>query len=83
MRLLLVLMLSSFFSFAQKSAQQLAYQYYINGEYDKAISIYQELNKERFSVAYYIPYFGSLLNIEDYKSAEKLAKKVAKIYPRS
>lgn len=83
MRLLLVFMLVCSFAYAQQSEQQLAYQYYVNGEYTKAIAIYEELNEERFSVAYFIPYFGSLLNTEDYKSAEKLAKKVAKIYPRS
>ena len=52
MRLLLVFMLISSFAFAQKSEQQLAYQYYINGEYTKAITIYEELNEARFSVAY-------------------------------
>jgi tetratricopeptide (TPR) repeat protein len=83
MRLLFVFMLISFFTVAQQAEQKLAYQYYVNGEYDKAISIYEELNKERFSVAYYIPYFGSLLKTEQYKQAEKLAKKVAKIYPNS
>lgn len=83
MRLLLVFLLVSSFAVAQQGEQQLAYQYYVNGEYDKAIALYEELNEKRFSVAYYIPYFGSLLNIEDYKSAEKLAKKVAKIYPNS
>ena len=83
MRLLLVFMLISSFAVAQQSEQQLAYQYYVNGEYTKAITIYEELNEVRFSIAYYIPYFASLLNTEDYKSAEKLAKKVAKIYPRS
>ena len=83
MRLLLVFMLISSFAFAQKSEQQLAYQYYINGEYTKAIIIYEELAAERFSVAYYIPYFASLLKTEDYKSAEKLARKLAKIYPKS
>ena len=76
-------MLISSFAFSQKSQQQLAYQYYLNGEYTKAITIYEELNEERFSVAYYIPYFSSLLNTEDYKSAEKLARKIAKIYPKS
>ena len=83
MRLLLVLMLSSFFSFAQKSEQQLAYQYYIKGEYDKAISIYEELMDEHFSVAYYNPYFTSLLKVEDFKSAEYLAKKLVKKHPKS
>ena len=76
-------MLISSFAFSQKNQQQLAYQYYLNGEYTKAITIYEELNAERFSVAYYIPYFGSLLNTEDYKSAEKLARKISRIYPRS
>ena len=83
MRLLFVFMLISFFAVAQQGEQKLAYQYYVNGEYDKAISIYEELNKERFSVAYYVPYFGSLLKKEQYVQAEKLAKKVAKIYPSS
>jgi len=83
MRLLFVFMLISSFAIAQQGEQKLAYQYYVNGEYSKAISIYEELNKERFSVAYYIPYFGSLLKTEQYKQAEKLAKKVAKIYPNS
>jgi tetratricopeptide (TPR) repeat protein len=83
MRLLFVFMLISFFAVAQQGEQKLAYQYYVNGEYDKAISIYEELNTQRFSVAYYIPYFGSLLKTEEYRQAEKLAKKVAKIYPNS
>ncbi len=76
-------MLISSFVFSQKSQQQLAYQYYINGEYHKAISIYKELERSSFSVSYYMPYFGSLLKIKDYKLAEKLAKKVSRIYPRS
>ena len=83
MRLLFIFMLISFFAIAQHGEQKLAYQYYLNGDYDKAISIYEDLNNERFSVAYYIPYFGSLLKTEQYKPAEKLAKKVAKIYPNS
>ena len=83
MRLLLVCMLISSFAFAQQNDQQLAYQYYINGEYDKAISMYQDLNKKQFSVAYYVPYFSSLLKTEQFKVAEQLAKKVAKLYPNS
>jgi len=83
MRLLFIVMLISFFAIAQQGEQNLAYQYYVSGDYDKAISIYEDLSKERFSVAYYIPYFGSLLKTEQYKQAEKLAKKIAKIYPNS
>ena len=83
MRLLFVFMLISFFAAGQQEEHKLAYQYYVNGEYDKAISIYDELNKEQFLIAYYIPYFGSLLKKEQYKQAEKLAKKMTKIYPNS
>jgi len=83
MRLLFVFMLVSSFAIAQTGEQRLAYQYYVNGEYNKAISIYKELNKERFTVAYYIPYFGSLIKTGQFKEAEKLAKKVARIYPNS
>ena len=83
MRLLLLCMLTSSFVFAQQSEQKLAFQYYVNGEYAKAITIYKQLEVEKFSVAYYTPYFASLLKTEAYKSAEKLAKKLSKIYPMS
>ena len=83
MRLLLVFMLISTFAISQQNNQQLAYQYYVNGEYDKAIAMYKELNDARFSVAYYAPYYSSLLKTKQYKAAEQLAKKVAKIYPNS
>ncbi len=83
MRLLLVCMLISSFVFAQQSEQKLAYQYYVNGEYNKAITIYKELERERFSATYYVPYFTSLLKTKAYKSAEKLAKKLVKIYPKN
>ena len=75
-------MLSSFFAIAQKSEQQLAYQYFINGEYNNAITIYKELMDEHFSVAYYNPYFTSLLKVENFKAAEYLAKKLVKKYPK-
>ena len=43
MRLLLFCLLFSNFAFSQNSNQQLAYQYYVNGEFEKAISLYEEL----------------------------------------
>ena len=45
--------------------------------------MYNDLNKKQFSVAYYVPYFSSLLKTEQFKAAEQLAKKVAKLYPNS
>tara|TARA_B100001758_G_scaffold247957_1_gene269128 strand:+ start:1720 stop:3525 length:1806 start_codon:yes stop_codon:yes gene_type:complete len=83
MRLILVFLLTSSFVFSQQSNQQIAYQYYINGEYKKAISIYKELIQSRFSVAYYSPYFQSLFKIKDYNAADALARKFVKKYPTS
>jgi tetratricopeptide (TPR) repeat protein len=82
MRLLLVFFLISTFAFSQQSNQQIAYQYYINGEYAKAIVLYEELIDAHFSVAYYNPYYSSLLKIKNYKEAEYLAKKLVKKYPK-
>jgi len=82
MRLLLVFLLFSTFSFSQQSNQQVAYQYYINGEFEKAILLYNELMDANFSVAYYTPYYTSLLKLENYKEAEYLSKKLVRKYPK-
>ncbi|MEC7863635.1 MAG: hypothetical protein VYB55_01055, partial [Bacteroidota bacterium] len=82
MRLLLVFLLISTFAFSQQSNQQIAYQYYINGQYEKAISLYKDLIDAHFSVAYYEPYYTSLLKMENYKEAKYLAKKLVKKYPK-
>ncbi|MEC7646243.1 MAG: hypothetical protein VX689_02020, partial [Bacteroidota bacterium] len=82
MRLIVVCFLVSTFAFAQHNNQQIAHQYYMNGEFEKAISLYKELIDKHFSIAYYVPYYTSLLKLEDYKQAEYLAKKFAKRYPR-
>ena len=83
MRLLFAFLLISSFAVAQQNNQKIAYQYYVNGEHEKAIVLYKDLMDERFSVAYFSPYFQSLISVEDYKSAELLAKKVARKYPNS
>ena len=59
MRLTLVFILIAFFAFSQQSSQQLAYQYYLNGEYAKASALYQEFFEDEFSALYYRPYFNS------------------------
>ena len=82
-KLLLLCMLVSTFVFSQSNQAQLAYQYYQNGQYDKAIALYKELNKKTISPSYYAPYLSCLINIEDYKEAEKLASKILKKYPKS
>ncbi len=82
MRLTLAFLLVSTFIFSQQNNQQLAYQYYINGEYEKAVLLYEKLIDKHFSVAYYIPYYTSLLKTENYKDAEYFAKKLVKKYPK-
>lgn len=72
----IILLLFTLSSFAQNNNQKIAYQYFINGEYDKAIVIYEELNKSNLSVNIYSPYFISLINTNNFSTAEKLAKRL-------
>ena len=72
----IILLLFTLSSFAQNNNQKIAYQYFINGDYDKAIVIYEELNKSNLSVNIYSPYFISLINTNNFSSAEKLAKRL-------
>jgi tetratricopeptide (TPR) repeat protein len=72
----IILLLFTLSSFAQNNNQKIAYQYFINGDYDKAIVIYEELNKSNLSVNIYSPYFISLINTNNFSTAEKLAKKL-------
>ena len=72
----IILLLFTLSSFAQNNNQKIAYQYFINGDYDKAIVIYEELNKSNLSVNIYSPYFISLINTNNFSTAEKLAKRL-------
>ena len=81
MRIIYFFFLFTASTFAQNNNQKLAYQYYINGDYDKAIIIYDELNTSRLSINTYSPYFISLCNVDKFPEAEKLAKKFYTKYP--
>lgn len=81
MRIIYFFFLFTVSTFAQNNNQKLAYQYYINGDYDKAIIIYDELNTSRLSINTYSPYFISLCNVDKFPEAEKLAKKFYTKYP--
>ena len=76
-------MFVSAFVFAQDNQGQLAYQYYTQGEYSKAIKLYKELNKKVVSAAYFSPYLNCLIHIGDYKEAERLSAKMVKKFPKS
>ena len=76
-------MLLSSFVIAQQSEQKIAYKYYVGGEYSKAVSIYRDINSKQFSIGNYYPYYISLINIQRYDEAEKLAKKAYRKYPNN
>ena len=68
--------------FAQdKTEEQLGIQYFQNKEYDKAIVIFEKIyNKNNNSYIYY-HYCQALIELQDFKEAEKLIKKQIKFQP--
>lgn len=70
--------------FAQRSQEeQLGIQYYQNGEFEKAVQMFDKAyNASSGSYIYYY-YYQSLLQIGDFSSAEKLVKKQQKKYPQT
>ena len=72
---ILILLFFTFSSIAQNNDQRLAYQYFVNGDYDKAVVLYEEINKKSFSLNTYNPFFTSLINLNRFSEAEKLARK--------
>jgi tetratricopeptide (TPR) repeat protein len=63
--------------------EQLAAQYFQNKEYDKALIYYEKLFGKKNSPQYYSYYLTCLLEVKDYKSAEKVVKKMIKLEPGS
>ncbi|MFY0651557.1 MAG: tetratricopeptide repeat protein [Cyclobacteriaceae bacterium] len=78
---LTIIIISS--GYAQKSPDiQLANEYYVNGEFEKANDLYKSLaqNPKNISIIHN-NYFSLLLNIQDYKTAQKYLKRILKIFP--
>lgn len=65
----------------KESDAQLAAQYYRKKEFDKAVILYAKLYKQKKSNVYYTYYLYCLVELEDYKEAEKLVKTQIKKYP--
>ncbi len=65
----------------KESDEQLASQYYRNGDYDKAVVLYEKLFKEKKNQIYYHYYLYCLTKLEEFKKAEKLVKSQKKKYP--
>lgn len=77
----LILLATSFTLSAQKS--RLAMQYYQNGEYSKAASLYQKLYEEQnFNDQYFERYIECLISLEEYEKCEAAIKKQIKKRPK-
>lgn len=61
---------------------RLAQQYYADGEYEKAATLYEQLLDQNDANEYYFErYFNCLLNLERFDAAEKLVEKQIRKFP--
>ncbi|GAB4188648.1 MAG: tetratricopeptide repeat protein [Thermoflexibacter sp.] len=69
-------------AFAQDKEIDLANEYYSNGEYEKAISIYSNITKERqFVFTVHKNYLDALLKLEKFDETEKYLKRQLRNFP--
>jgi tetratricopeptide (TPR) repeat protein len=61
--------------------EQLALQYYQNKEFDKALDYYEKLYDKKTGQKFYPNYLNCLLELKEFKKAEKLVKKQIKQNP--
>jgi len=82
-RLFLFCFLLCFFQqvYSQSTDEQLAYQYYQNKQYDKAIVYYEKVFPKKPTADNYHYYLDCLIQTKDYKTAEKVIKKEMKQEP--
>ena len=67
----------------KSSDEQLAAQYFQNKEYDKAVVHYERLFDKNQTVFYYNYYLNCLLELSEFKKAEKVVKRQIKRSPES
>lgn len=66
-------------AFAQNTDEELAAQYFAEGEFDKAVILYKELHKDDPSSMYiYQNYIDCLIKLKDLREAEKVVSKAAR-----
>lgn len=71
----------TFFSFAQKETdQQLAQHYFASGDFEKASMYYEKIVATDPSKFNFNRYYECLLQLKDFKQAEKILKKQINIY---
>ncbi|MDQ3192864.1 MAG: tetratricopeptide repeat protein [Bacteroidota bacterium] len=64
------------------SDEQLAVHYFQNREFDKAVIYYEKLFEDRKLDFYYGYYLDCLIELEEFKKAEKVVKKQIKKFPQ-
>jgi tetratricopeptide (TPR) repeat protein len=80
--LFLILLFNIFFVFAQRSQEeQLAVQYFQQGDYEKAKAIFKPIFDKKPDSYIYSYYYLVLLYLEDYKELEKAVKAQQKAFP--
>lgn len=80
---LLFFLFFSLLGFAQRDPQEkLAIQYYQNGEYEKAKEIFKPIYEKNNSSYIYVYYYQVLVELQDYKELEKVAKNQHKKFPK-
>ena len=63
---------------------KLANEYYRNGDFEKSIKIYKQLEVEKTNInSFYNSYLESLLKLEYFSEAEKLVRKAQRKYPNN
>ena len=83
MRLFLICTLHLFtiLCFGQSQNEKLAYQYFAEKQYEKAVVIYKELYKKDQKKEFYETLLESYIFLERFKEAEKLSKQHLKKHP--
>ncbi|MBO72332.1 MAG: hypothetical protein CMD35_01825 [Flavobacteriales bacterium] len=73
--------LITIFGFSQSQNEKIAYQYFAEKQYEKAIVLYKSLYKKEQKKEYYEPLLQSFIFLERFKEAEKLTKNHIKKHP--
>lgn len=89
MRLVFVLLLIGSFgpwfataSYGQaKTDEQLGYMYYNNREWEKAVSIFEDLFAKSPNQVYYFYLVNSYIELKDYDAASRIIRKSSKLFP--
>jgi len=66
---------------ADTTNKQLAAQYFREGEYEKALALYEELFRHSPTTVIYNNYLQSLLALEEYSRAESLVRTQMRVHP--